>query len=67
MNYEALGRYIAARAGEASTWRGIVLILTAIGVQFSPEQAEAVVAAGLFVSGLIGAAFPDPKGGNHGA
>jgi hypothetical protein len=51
--------YILDRAKEPSTWRGLVLILTAIGVPMAPAMADAVVAAGLAVAGLIGAALPD--------
>jgi sulfur transfer protein SufE len=39
---------------EASTWRGLVLIITALGVQLDPEQIDAIIAAGLALSGLIG-------------
>lgn len=39
---------------EASTWRGLVLIATALGVRLEPEQIDAIVAAGLALSGLIG-------------
>lgn len=39
---------------EASTWRGLVLIITALGVQLDPEQIDAIVAAGLAINGLIG-------------
>lgn len=48
--------YILARLTEASTWRGIVLILTALGVSLSPDQAEAVVTVGLAVAGAAGVA-----------
>lgn len=62
MNFEAIGRYVVGQAKEPSTWRGIVLILTAIGAQISPQQGEAIMALGLFMAGMIGAAFPDKKG-----
>jgi len=53
--------YLLARAQEPSTWRGLVLIATALGVVLSPDQQEAIVAGGLLVAGLIGAAVPDAK------
>ena len=53
--------YLRERAGEASTWRGLVVIATALGAHLSPEQAEAIVVAGLGVSGLIGAVLPDGR------
>ncbi|HRD88446.1 MAG TPA: hypothetical protein PK752_09360 [Accumulibacter sp.] len=53
--------YLIARAKEASTWRGIVLIATACGAVLSPEQQDAIVTVGLLVVGLIGAAISDTK------
>lgn len=44
-----------------STWRGIVLCISALGYSLSDEMGEAVIALGLAVSGLIGVfAGPDP-------
>ena len=40
--------------GEASTWRGLVFIVTALGLRLEPEQQDAIVAAGLAIAGLIG-------------
>lgn len=51
--------YILARAKESSTWRGVILILTAIGVPIAPAMADSIVAAGLAVAGLIGTLTPD--------
>lgn len=51
--------YILARAKEPSTWRGIILMLTAIGVPIAPAMADAIVSVGLAVAGLIGIATPD--------
>ena len=51
--------YLIARLQEPSTWRGLVLIATALGAVLSPDQQEAIVTAGLLVAGLIGAAVPD--------
>ena len=54
--------YLLARLQEPSTWRGLVLIATALGAVLSPDQQEAIITGGLLVSGLIGAASPDqPK------
>jgi len=36
-----------------STWRGLVAIATAFGVQLAPDQANAIIAAGLAIIGLI--------------
>lgn len=54
-----MSAYLLARLQEPSTWRGLVLIATAAGAVLSPDQQEAVIAGGLLVSGLLGAALPD--------
>ena len=46
--------FILSRGKEASTWRGLVALLTAVGVSISPDQGEAIVALGLAVIGAIG-------------
>lgn len=51
--------YILERAKEPSTWRGLVLLLTAIGVPVAPAMAESIISAGLAVAGLIGVATSD--------
>ena len=53
--------FLLARGKEASSWRGLVAILTAIGVTLSPEQKDAIVAAGLAIIGLIGVFTADKK------
>lgn len=59
MNFQAILTFLVERGNEPSTWRGIANILTAAGVVLSPEHMELIVAGGLFVSGLIGAATKD--------
>ena len=51
--------YILARAKEPSTWRGFILLLTAIGVPIAPAMADAIVSAGLAIAGMIGVIAPD--------
>jgi hypothetical protein len=51
--------YILARLKEASTGRGIILLLTAVGVPVAPAMADAIISVGLAVAGLIGVAAPD--------
>lgn len=46
--------YLLARATEPSTWRGVVWLLAALGLTFSPEQASAIIAAGAALAGAIG-------------
>lgn len=45
---------IGIALSEASTWRGLVLIVTALGIQLDPAQIDAIVTAGLALHGLIG-------------
>lgn len=47
--------YLIERLKEPSTYRGIVLIITAFGAKISPEQTEAIVSTGLLIAGFIGA------------
>ena len=44
--------YLLTQLGQSSTWRGILMVLTAVGVSLNPQHQEAIVAAGL---GLVGA------------
>lgn len=44
---------------EPSTYRGLVWLLTAVGVTLSPEQQAAIVSAGAALAGLIGVFFID--------
>ena len=53
--------YILARLQENSTWRGLSLIVGAMGAHLEPDKAELFIFAGLMFSGLIGASFPDKK------
>lgn len=43
--------------GEASTWRGIIMLLTAVGLQIDPAQQTAIIQAGLAIVGLISVFF----------
>ena len=51
--------YILERMKEPSTWRGIILLLTAVGVPVAPALADSIISAGLAIAGLIGAVTPD--------
>jgi len=53
--------YVLARMAEASTWRGVVVIITAMGVHLSPDQVAGILTAGLGLSGLVGVMFADKK------
>ena len=54
--------YMLERMREPSTWRGLTLLLTALGVPLAPGVADAIIALGLGVAGLIGAVMPDKRG-----
>jgi hypothetical protein len=45
--------YLFDRLSENSTWRGLVMLATALGVHLDPAQANAIVATGLALVGLI--------------
>lgn len=52
---------IVSRLKEPSTWRGLVMIATALGVALDPQMVEAIVAAGTGLAGLIGVLTTDNK------
>ncbi len=52
-------KFILDRAKEASTWRGLVYLLTAAGIPVAPEMSQAIIALGLALAGLIGVVSPD--------
>ena len=41
------------KLNETSTWRGLILIATALGVQLEPELQNHIVAGGLAIVGAI--------------
>ena len=53
--------YLLERIKEPSTWRGLTLLLTAMGIPLAPGVADAVIAVGLAVAGLIGSVMPDKR------
>jgi len=44
---------ILERLSENSTWRGLILVATALGIKLDPELQETILAAGLALVGLI--------------
>jgi len=52
-------KWLLPRLKEPSTWRGIVWILTVCGVLLTPEQAEAIMLAGMAIAGLLGVFLAD--------
>lgn len=56
----AAAQYLLARFREASTYRGIILVGTALfGWNVSEEKVAAVSIIGLGLAGLVGVVFPD--------
>jgi hypothetical protein len=56
---KTLFKFLLNRLKEASTYRGLTLLCTALGVALSPAQGEAIVAAGIALAGVLGAFLPD--------
>ncbi|HYD19295.1 MAG TPA: hypothetical protein VEF76_12535 [Patescibacteria group bacterium] len=52
--------FITDRARERSTWLGLISCATALGLALSPDQQEAIVAAGMAAAGIL-AAFTKDK------
>ena len=44
---------ILEKLTENSTWRGLILLSTAIGVKIEPQLQESIIVAGLGLVGLI--------------
>lgn len=44
---------VVERLSENSTWRGIILLGTALGLRLEPELQNQIIAAGLSLVGLI--------------
>ena len=58
---DMLKLYVVNRAKDASTWRGVVMLLTAVGLKITPEMANAIISVGIAVAGLVGILLPDSK------
>ncbi len=54
-----MNEYIRERLKEASTWRGIIMLLTAAGVPIAPAMADVIISIGMALAGLVGVATPD--------
>lgn len=56
---EEMKQYIKDRLKEPSTWRSIVMFVSACGVPIAPAMGEQIIAIGIAVSGIIGMLTPD--------
>ena len=54
-------QYLLNRAREASTWRGLILLLTAVGVPVVPDLVEPIVSVGLGLAGVVGVLTADKE------
>lgn len=53
--------YMLNRLREPSTWRGFIMLLTALGVALDAAQTEAVIALGMALVGAVGVFLPDSR------
>lgn len=54
-----MSEYIKDRLKEPSTWRGIILLVTACGVPVAPQMGEAIITIGLALAGGVGVISSD--------
>ena len=52
-------KYVIDRLKEPSSWRGLVMIATALGVTLNPDLVASIVAAGTGLAGIIGFSLKD--------
>lgn len=57
-------QYILERLSEPSTWRGLIMLLTAAGVQIQPHFIEVIVSVGMAAAGVVGVFTADKKTDN---
>ena len=50
-------KYVLNQLKDPSTWRGIVMLATSVGLVTEPELANQIIVAGTGVAGLIGVLF----------
>ena len=53
--------FFLERIKEPSTWRGLAMLATALGVAISPEMMEQIVVAGTAMVGLMGTFTKDDR------
>ena len=53
MNWKTAMNWLLDRLSETSTWRGIVLTITGLGIALDPQRAATITAAGLAIVGVI--------------
>lgn len=57
---ERVLKYFAQQGRQASTWRGVILVVTSLtGAHLPPDKAVAIMLVGMAFAGLVGAIVPD--------
>jgi hypothetical protein len=46
--------YVIDRLKEPSTWRGLIMLATAFGVNISPDLSNVIISVGVGGAGLVG-------------
>lgn len=59
---KAITQFARNRLLERSTWRGLVLVLTGLGVSIDPAHLEALSALGAALIGMVEVFAPDKAG-----
>ena len=52
-------QWLLERLREGSTWRGLVLLITAAGLHITPDQSQLIITIGLGIAGSIGFVSPE--------
>jgi hypothetical protein len=50
-------KWVIEQLKQPSTWRGITMLVTSLGIVIHPELMEQIIASGTAVAGLIGVLF----------
>lgn len=54
-------QFFVERAKEASTWRGVILVLTALGLELTPQTENIILQLGLLIAGSLGIFTKDKR------
>ena len=54
-------QFVLDRLAEASTWRGIILVLTSAGVHVAPQWNDSIISIGIGLAGIVGVVTADKK------
>jgi len=54
--------YLVSRLKELSTYQGIMVLLTGVGVSVAPDKWQTISTTGVAIFGAVSAMFPDKFG-----